>query len=135
MNIYPLDKEHLLEQAAFLREVKVVCCLPTPFSLKTIQTRVGRAILTAIFRACTAHETTLFILHLINDTKIDAYKILHQCKFLKITLISHNTVYCKDEIKIVKKNFTCHKLSLTSPGLSISTGSPPKSPASNVSHP
>ena len=49
LNIYPLDKEHLLPQAAFLREVKVVCCLPTPFPLKTIQTRVGRAILTVIF--------------------------------------------------------------------------------------
>ena len=33
--IYLLEKEHLLKQAAFWQEVKVVCCLLTPFSLKT----------------------------------------------------------------------------------------------------
>ena len=37
-------------------EVKVVCSLTNPFSLKTIQTRAGRAILTAISLACAAHK-------------------------------------------------------------------------------
>ena len=47
---------NLLELAAFWLEVKVACSLPNPFSLKTIQTRAGRTILTAISRACAAHK-------------------------------------------------------------------------------
>ena len=47
---------NLLELAAFWLEVKVVCSLPNPFSLKTIQTRAGRAILTAISLACADHK-------------------------------------------------------------------------------
>lgn len=50
---------NLLELVAFWLEVKVVCSLSSPFSLKTIQTRAGRAILTAISQACAAHQTTL----------------------------------------------------------------------------
>ena len=47
---------NLLELAAFWMEVKVLCSLSNPFSLKTIQTRAGRAILTAISLACAAHK-------------------------------------------------------------------------------
>lgn len=50
---------NLLELVAFWLEIKVVCSLSNPFSLKTIPTRAGRAILTAISRACAAHQTTL----------------------------------------------------------------------------
>ena len=50
---------NLLELAAFWLEVKVVGSLPNPFSLKTIQTRAGRAILTAISLACEAHSSEM----------------------------------------------------------------------------
>ena len=47
---------NLLELPAFWLEVKVVRSLPHTFSLKTIQTRAGRAILTAISLACVDHK-------------------------------------------------------------------------------
>ena len=47
---------NFLELAAFWMEVKVLCSLSNPFSLKTIQTRAGRAILTAISLACADHK-------------------------------------------------------------------------------
>ena len=50
---------NLLEPASLWLEVKVVCSLPNPFSLKTIQTRAGRAILTAISLACEAHSSEM----------------------------------------------------------------------------
>ena len=34
--IYPPEKKNILEQIAFWHEVKVVCCLMTPFSHYTL---------------------------------------------------------------------------------------------------
>ena len=56
--VYPIEKERLLEHAAFWRDVNSRVLPTTPFLVKTIQTRAGRAILTVTSRTCAVHETT-----------------------------------------------------------------------------